>query len=188
MQICLMSTLDLKSNWRQFPSLKTRTSSLSISSTPAICQRFSARHGGKKERVRSRSSVRRAVRRQRHAQQTDKAFLLALRPLLHIAVDGAQRLVLVHHGLERLVRRDARHDLPLQMHQLFLARPGVFRPQRPKPRVKRGVQPLRLRRKPLRDGLPPEPLPRHLQPAAGGLNLRYALWICHVRNSRYLPS
>lgn len=34
----------------------------------------------------------------------------------------------------------------------------------------------------------PEPLPRHLQPAAGGLNLRYALWICHVRNSRYLPS
>lgn len=89
MQICLMSTLDLKSNWRRFPSLKTRTSSLSISSsTPAICQRFSARHGGKRARqvavFRSASS-----RRQRHAQQTEIVFLLALRPLLHIAVDGA---------------------------------------------------------------------------------------------------
>ena len=46
--------------------------------------------------------------------------------------------------------------------------------QRPLP----GTQTIPL--SPLRDGLPPEPLPRHLQPAAGGLNLRYALWICHA--------
>ena len=61
---------------------------------------------------------------------------------LHIAVDRLQRFFFRHHRLQRLIRRDAGQDLPLEMALLFLCRVRIFLPQRLQPPVKRFVQNL----------------------------------------------
>ena len=88
----------------------------------------------------------------RHAQRRRKRSVRPDGQLLHIAVDGAQRLILRHDRLQRLIGRDPRQDLSPQMLLLLPARAGILRPQRPQSRVKGGVQLRRLRGKPLRRG------------------------------------
>ena len=82
----------------------------------------------------------------RNAQQGHQLFVCVSRQLFHIPVHGPQSLVLRHHRLQRLIRRDPRQNLPLQVLPLFPALTGVLVQQRQKPCVKRGVQLLFLRR------------------------------------------
>ena len=61
-------------------------------------------------------------------------------PLFHIAVDGSQRFFLRHDRLQRLVCRDARHDLTFEMPHPLPARSGVFRAQFTQPLFESGIQ------------------------------------------------
>ena len=58
----------------------------------------------------------------RNLEQLEDGFSHRPRMLRHIAVDGLQRLVLGHDGLQGLVGSDAGQNLAFQVELLFLRR------------------------------------------------------------------